>query len=214
MAHIAGLVATGHHMNPVPYSDFVTTTTHKTLRGPRGGMILCKEKYAKAIDKTVFPGMQGGPLMHIIAAKAVSFKEALSEDFKDYSAKVIENAKTLSSALEEEGLRIVSGGTDNHLMLVDVKQLGLTGKIAEEVLDEIGITTNKNTIPFDTENPFITSGLRIGTAAVTTRGFGEKEIKEIASIIAQTLKNHDNKDVLNKAAARVNELTKGFVLYA
>src|SRR5699024_7408413 len=176
MAHIAGLVATGHHMNPVPYSDFVTTTTHKTLRGPRGGMILCKEKYAKAIDKTVFPGMQGGPLMHIIAAKAVSFKEALSEDFKDYSAKVIENAKTLSSALEEEGLRIVSGGTDNHLMLVDVKQLGLTGKIAEEVLDEIGITTNKNTIPFDTENPFITSGLRIGTAAVTTRGFGEKEI--------------------------------------
>ncbi|HLR15248.1 MAG TPA: serine hydroxymethyltransferase [Bacillota bacterium] len=214
MAHIAGLVATGHHMNPVPYSDFVTTTTHKTLRGPRGGMILCKEKYAKAIDKTVFPGMQGGPLMHIIAAKAVSFKEALSEDFKDYSAKVIENAKTLSSALEEEGLRIVSGGTDNHLMLVDVKQLGLTGKIAEEVLDEIGITTNKNTIPFDTENPFITSGLRIGTAAVTTRGFGEKEIKEIASIMAQTLKNHDNKDVLNEAAARVNELTKGFVLYA
>lgn len=214
MAHIAGLVATGHHMNPVPYSDFVTTTTHKTLRGPRGGMILCKEKYAKDIDKSVFPGMQGGPLMHVIAAKAVSFKEALSDDFKEYSAKVIENAKTLSESLEAEGMRIVSGGTDNHLMLVDVQPLGITGKIAEEVLDEIGITANKNTIPFDPEGPFITSGLRIGTAAVTTRGFGAEEIQEIASIIAKTLKNHENKEVLNESAARVNELTKDFVLYA
>lgn len=214
MAHIAGLVATGHHMNPVPYSDFVTTTTHKTLRGPRGGMILCKEKYAKDIDKSVFPGMQGGPLMHVIAAKAVSFKEALSDDFKEYSAKVIENAKTLSESLEAEGMRIVSGGTDNHLMLVDVQPLGITGKIAEEVLDEIGITANKNTIPFDPEGPFITSGLRIGTAAVTTRGFGAEEIQEIASIIAKTLKNHENKEVLNESATRVHELTKGFVLYA
>lgn len=214
MAHIAGLVATGHHMNPVPYSDFVTTTTHKTLRGPRGGMILCKEQYAKAIDKSVFPGMQGGPLMHIIAAKAVSFKEALSDDFKAYSEKVIANAKTLSSALETEGLRVVSGGTDNHLLLVDVKPLGLTGKVAEEVLDEIGITTNKNTIPFDTESPFITSGVRIGTAAITTRGFGEKEVKEVASIMAITLKDHENKETLNKAAARVDELTKDFDLHA
>ncbi len=214
MAHIAGLVATGHHMNPVPYSDFVTTTTHKTLRGPRGGMILCKEKYAKDIDKSVFPGMQGGPLMHVIAAKAVSFKEALSDDFKEYSAKVVENAKTLSKSLEAEGMRIVSGGTDNHLMLVDVQPLGITGKIAEEVLDEIGITANKNTIPFDPEGPFITSGLRIGTAAVTTRGFGAEEIQEIASIIAKTLKNHEDREVLNESAARVSELTKGFVLYA
>lgn len=214
MAHIAGLVATGHHMNPVPYSDFVTTTTHKTLRGPRGGMILCKEKFAKDIDKSVFPGMQGGPLMHVIASKAVSFKEALSDNFKEYAAKVIENAKTLSESLEAEGMRIVSGGTDNHLMLVDVQPLGITGKIAEEVLDEIGITANKNTIPFDPEGPFITSGLRIGTAAVTTRGFGAEEIQEIASIIAKTLKNHEDKEVLNESAARVNELTKGFVLYA
>src|SRR5699024_8887912 len=186
------------------------TTTHKTLRGPRGGMILCKEKFAKDIDKSVFPGMQGGPLMHVIAAKAVSFKEALSDNFKEYAAKVIENAKTLSESLEAEGMRIVSGGTDNHLMLVDVQPLGITGKIAEEVLDEIGITANKNTIPFDPEGPFITSGLRIGTAAVTTRGFGAEEIQEIASIIAKTLKNHEDKEVLNESAARVNELTKGF----
>ncbi len=214
MAHIAGLVATGHHMNPVPYSDFVTTTTHKTLRGPRGGVILCKEKYAKQIDKSVFPGMQGGPLMHVIAAKAVAFKEALSDEFKTYSENVIANAKTLSSALAAEGLRIVSGGTDNHLMLVDVKPLGLTGKVAEEVLDEIGITTNKNTIPFDTESPFITSGVRMGTAAITSRGFGEQEVKELASIIANTLKNHEAKATLKEAVSRVNDLTKGFVLHA
>src|SRR5690625_4184083 len=214
MAHIAGLVATGDHPNPVPYADFVTTTTHKTLRGPRGGMILCKEEFAKAIDKTVFPGMQGGPLMHVIAAKAVSFKEALSDEFKAYSQQVIDNAKALGQALAEEGIRVVSGGTDNHLLLLDVKTLGLTGKVAEQVLDDIGITANKNTIPFDTESPFVTSGLRVGTAAVTTRGFKETEMKEIAAIMARTLKNHEDKAVLQEAADRVLALTSKSPLYA
>ncbi|AVR00583.1 serine hydroxymethyltransferase [Oceanobacillus iheyensis] len=214
MAHIAGLVATGLHPNPVPYADFVTTTTHKTLRGPRGGMILCKEEYAKKIDKSVFPGMQGGPLMHIIAAKAVSFKEALSNEFKTYSKQIIQNAQTLSKALNDEGVRIVSGGTDNHLLLLDVTPLGLTGKVAEKVLDDIGITTNKNTIPFDTASPFITSGVRVGTAAVTSRGFGEKEMKEIASIISLTLKNHEDTAKLNEAKERVAELTSKLPLYA
>lgn len=214
MAHIAGLVATGLHPNPVPYADFVTTTTHKTLRGPRGGMILCKEEYAKKIDKSVFPGMQGGPLMHIIAAKAVSFKEALSDEFKTYSKQIIQNAQTLSKALNDEGVRIVSGGTDNHLLLLDVTPLGLTGKVAEKVLDDIGITTNKNTIPFDTASPFITSGVRVGTAAVTSRGFGEKEMKEIASIISLTLKNHEDAQKLNEAKERVAELTSKLPLYA
>lgn len=214
MAHIAGLVAAGLHQNPVPYADFVTTTTHKTLRGPRGGMILCKEKYAKQIDKSVFPGIQGGPLMHIIAAKAVALKEALSDDFKAYQQQIVKNAKALSDALTEQGLRIVSGGTDNHLMLVDVTPLQLTGKVAEHVLDEVGITTNKNTIPFDTESPFVTSGLRIGTAAVTTRGFKEEEMKEIAEIIANVLKDHENTEVLNEAKARVSALTERFPLYA
>ncbi|GGH71128.1 serine hydroxymethyltransferase [Compostibacillus humi] len=213
MAHIAGLVAAGLHQNPVPYADFVTTTTHKTLRGPRGGMILCKEKYAKQIDKSVFPGIQGGPLMHIIAAKAVALKEALSDDFKAYQEQIVKNAKALSDALTEQGLRIVSGGTDNHLMLVDVTPLQLTGKVAEHVLDEVGITTNKNTIPFDTESPFVTSGLRIGTAAVTTRGFKEEEMKEIAEIIANVLKDHENTEVLNEAKARVSALTERFPLY-
>ncbi|HLT54475.1 MAG TPA: serine hydroxymethyltransferase [Bacillota bacterium] len=213
MAHIAGLVAAGLHQNPVPYADFVTTTTHKTLRGPRGGMILCKEKYAKQIDKSVFPGIQGGPLMHIIAAKAVALKEALSDDFKAYQQQIVKNAKALSDALTEQGLRIVSGGTDNHLMLVDVTPLQLTGKVAEHVLDEVGITTNKNTIPFDTESPFVTSGLRIGTAAVTTRGFKEEEMKEIAEIIANVLKDHENTEVLNEAKARVSALTERFPLY-
>src|SRR5690625_842468 len=194
MAHIAGLVAAGLHQNPVPYADFVTTTTHKTLRGPRGGMILCKEEYAKKIDKSVFPGMQGGPLMHIIAAKAVAFKEALSDDFKAYCKQIIKNAQTLSEALENEGLRVVSGGTENHLLLVDVTTLGLTGKVAEQVLDDIGVTTNKNTIPFDKESPFITSGVRMGTAAVTTRGFDESEMKEIAAIITLTLKDHEDEE--------------------
>lgn len=214
MAHIAGLIATGDHPNPVPYADFVTTTTHKTLRGPRGGMVLCKEKFAKAIDKTVFPGMQGGPLMHIIAAKATSFKEVLTDDFKVYSKNVIKNANTLAEALMAEDVRIVSGGTDNHLLLIDVQPLNLTGKVAEAVLDEVGITTNKNTIPFDTESPFVTSGVRVGSAAVTTRGFGEAEMKEVALIIASVLKDHENKEVLTEARKRVSALTEKFPLYA
>ncbi|AXI10633.1 serine hydroxymethyltransferase [Oceanobacillus zhaokaii] len=213
MAHIAGLVAAGYHQNPVEYADFVTTTTHKTLRGPRGGIIMCKEKYAKQIDKSVFPGIQGGPLMHIIAAKAVAFKEALSPEFNTYVNNIIENAKALSDALTEEGLRIVSGGTDNHLLLVDVTTLGLTGKVAEKVLDDIGITTNKNTIPFDTESPFVTSGIRIGTAAVTTRGFGAEEMKEIALIIALSLKNPEDETIQSEAKERVQALTSKFVLY-
>ncbi|MFD1036860.1 serine hydroxymethyltransferase [Virgibacillus byunsanensis] len=214
MAHIAGLVATGLHPSPVPHADFVTTTTHKTLRGPRGGMILCKEEYAKKIDKSVFPGMQGGPLMHVIAAKATSFNEALSAEFKTYSKQVVTNAKTLSDALANEGIRVVSGGTDNHLLLLDVTPLELTGKVAEKVLDDIGITTNKNTIPFDKESPFVTSGIRIGTAAVTTRGFAEAEMNEIAAIISLTLNNHEDEAVLKEAAKRVIALTDKFPLYA
>ncbi|MFD1448925.1 serine hydroxymethyltransferase [Oceanobacillus profundus] len=213
MAHIAGLVAAGLHQNPVPYADFVTTTTHKTLRGPRGGMILCKEEYAKQIDKSIFPGIQGGPLMHIIAAKAVSFKEALSDEFKEYANNIMNNAKVLGEALTEQGIRIVSGGTDNHLLLLDVTPLNLTGKVAEKALDDIGITTNKNTIPFDTESPFVTSGVRIGTAAVTSRGFGEEEMKEIAAIISLTLKNYEDEAVLEEAAKRVAALTEKFPLY-
>ncbi len=213
MAHIAGLVATGHHPNPVPYADFVTTTTHKTLRGPRGGMILCKEEYAKKIDKSIFPGIQGGPLMHVIAAKAVAFGEALSDDFKTYSEKVISNAKKLASALEKEGINLVSNGTDNHLVLLDLQSLDITGKVAEKALDDIGITTNKNTIPFDPQSPFVTSGLRIGTAAVTSRGFGEAEMQEIASIIGDVLKQLDNEEVLKKAEERVQALTDKFPMY-
>ncbi|MBU8881050.1 serine hydroxymethyltransferase [Bacillus sp. FJAT-29790] len=213
MAHIAGLVAVGLHQNPVPYADFVTTTTHKTLRGPRGGMILCKEEYAKKIDKSIFPGIQGGPLMHVIAAKAVAFGEALQDDFKDYIGNVVANAKHLAEGLQKEGLDLVSGGTDNHLLLVDLRSLGLTGKIAEKVLDEVGITVNKNTIPFDPESPFVTSGIRIGTAAVTSRGFGTKEMEEVASIIALTLKNHEDEEKLEIARKRVESLTSNFVLY-
>ncbi|MBO8156625.1 MAG: serine hydroxymethyltransferase [Bacillaceae bacterium] len=213
MAHIAGLVATGLHPNPVPHAHFVTTTTHKTLRGPRGGMILCKEEFAKKIDKSVFPGMQGGPLMHIIAAKAVALKEALSDDFKTYTKNIVDNAKRLGEALTKEGIRIVSGGTDNHLLLLDVRSLGLTGKVAEEALDRIGITVNKNTIPFDPESPFVTSGIRIGTAAVTTRGFGLEEMDEIGSIIAFTLKNHEDEEKMIEAKERVHNLTKRFPLY-
>lgn len=213
MAHIAGLVAAGLHQNPVPYADFVTTTTHKTLRGPRGGMILCKEEYAKKIDKSIFPGIQGGPLMHVIAAKAVAFGEALQDDFKDYASRVIANAKHLAAGLQKEGLSLVSGGTDNHLLLVDLRSLSLTGKIAEKVLDEIGITVNKNTIPFDPESPFVTSGIRIGTAAVTTRGFGAEEMDEIASIMALTLKNHEDESKLEEARKRVELLTSKFTLY-
>lgn len=214
MAHIAGLIAAGLHSNPVPYSDFVTTTTHKTLRGPRGGIILCKEKYAKLINKNVFPGIQGGPLMHVIAAKATAFKEALSDDFKEYAEQIIKNAKVLAESLSEEGIRIVSGGTDNHLLLLDVSKLGLTGKVAEEAMDKVGITANKNTIPFDQEGPFITSGIRVGTAAVTSRGFKEAEMKEVAALIAYTLKNIDDEQVEAEVKERVLGLTKQFPLYA
>lgn len=213
MAHIAGLVAAGLHPSPVPYADFVTSTTHKTLRGPRGGLILCKEQYAKQIDKTVFPGMQGGPLMHVIAAKGVAFKEALQPEFKQYAQNIIDNAKRLGEALTREGIRLVSGGTDNHLLLLDVRPLNLTGKVAEKALDDVGITTNKNTIPFDPESPFVTSGVRIGTAAVTTRGFGLEEMDEIAAIIALTLKNVENEEKLQEAKERVKALANRFPMY-
>ncbi len=212
MAHIAGLVAAGLHQNPVPYADFVTTTTHKTLRGPRGGMILCAEKYAKEIDKAIFPGIQGGPLMHVIAAKAVSFKEALTEDFRQYQQQIIDNAQALASALQEKGIDLVSGGTDNHLMLVDLRSLDLTGKEAEKRLDEVGITCNKNTIPFDPKSPFVTSGIRLGTPAVTSRGMKQEDMKEIAEIIHMVLSDFE----ANKAAAeqRVADLMKKYPLYA
>ncbi|PEJ58533.1 serine hydroxymethyltransferase [Bacillus sp. AFS002410] len=213
MAHIAGLVATGHHQNPVPFADFVTTTTHKTLRGPRGGMILCKEEYAKAIDKSIFPGIQGGPLMHVIAAKAVAFGEALQDDFKNYAQAIIDNAARLAEGLKSNGLNLVSGGTDNHLILIDVRSLELTGKVAEHVLDEVGITCNKNTIPFDPASPFVTSGIRIGTAAVTSRGFTLEDMDEIASIIADTLKDHENEEVLETSRKRVNALSSKYELY-
>jgi glycine hydroxymethyltransferase len=213
MAHIAGLVAAGLHQNPVPYSHFVTTTTHKTLRGPRGGMILCKEEFAKQIDKIIFPGIQGGPLMHVIAAKAVALGEVLQEEFKTYAQNIINNAKRLAEKLKEEGLTLVSGGTDNHLILVDVRNLQLTGKVAEHVLDEIGITVNKNAIPYDPESPFVTSGIRIGTAAVTSRGFGLEEMDEIGSIIAFALKFHQDEAKLEEARKRVQALTEKFPLY-
>ncbi|YCA43558.1 serine hydroxymethyltransferase [Bacillus sp. JZ8] len=213
MAHIAGLVAAGLHPNPVPYADFVTSTTHKTLRGPRGGLILCKEEFAKKIDKAIFPGLQGGPLMHVISAKAVAFGEALEEDFKTYAQQIINNAKAFASALKEEGFSIVSDGTDNHLILINVKEMGLTGKVAEEALDSVGITTNKNAIPYDTESPFVTSGIRIGTAAVTSRGFGEEDMKEIASIMSLTLKNVEDESKLAEAKERVEALTSKFKLY-
>lgn len=213
MAHIAGLVATGHHPNPVPHADFVTTTTHKTLRGPRGGMILCKEKYAKQIDKSIFPGVQGGPLMHVIAAKAVALGEALSDEFKTYSQQIIDNAVRLAEALQKQGFNLISGGTDNHLILIDVRNLGLTGKKAEHLLDEIGITTNKNTIPFDPESPFVTSGIRIGTAAVTSRGMDLEAMEEIAAIIALTLKNPEDQQIHQEARERVAKLTEKYPLY-
>ncbi|WP_338595174.1 serine hydroxymethyltransferase [Clostridium baratii] len=191
MAHIAGLVAAGYHMSPVEYADFVTTTTHKTLRGPRGGLILCKEKYAKALDKNIFPGMQGGPLMHIIAAKAVCFKEALDPSFKEYIKRVINNCKVLGDELVKHGFKLVSGGTDNHLILVDLSNKDITGKEAEHLLDSIGITLNKNTVPNETKSPFVTSGVRIGTAAVTTKGYDEEDMKEIASIINDVIESRE-----------------------
>jgi glycine hydroxymethyltransferase len=213
MAHIAGLVAAGLHPNPVPHAHFVTTTTHKTLRGPRGGMILCKEEFAKQIDKSLFPGIQGGPLMHVISAKAVALGEALTDDFKKYAGQVVANANRLGEALKNEGLNLVSGGTDNHLLLVDLRSIGLTGKVAEKALDEIGITTNKNGIPFDPEKPFVTSGIRIGTAAVTSRGFGLEEMDEVGSIIGLVLNNIEDEAKLNEARARVQALTNKFTLY-
>ncbi len=213
MAHFAGLVATGLHPNPVEYADIVTTTTHKTLRGPRGGMILCKEEYAKAIDKAVFPGIQGGPLMHVIAAKAVALGEALQPEFKVYAEQVIKNAKVLAAELIAKGLTIVSGGTDTHVMLVDVRNTGLTGKEAEHLLDEIGITANKNTIPFDPASPFVTSGVRLGTPALTTRGLKEDDMKEIADIIATVLQNPEDTAKHQDAAKRVAALCEKYPLY-
>lgn len=211
MAHIAGFVASGLHPNPVPFADFVTTTTHKTLRGPRGGMILCKEKYAKSIDKAVFPGTQGGPLMHIIAAKAVSFGEALKPEFKEYNKKVVENCKVLAQELINNGLTLVSGGTDNHLALLDLRGTGVTGKELEKRLDEVYITVNKNTIPNEPLSPFITSGIRIGTAAVTTRGLGCDEMKQIAKFIALAVNDfEDSKDFIKKS---VTEICKRYPIY-
>ena len=209
MAHIAGLVAAGLHQNPVEHAHVVTTTTHKTLRGPRGGMILCEEDLAKKIDKAIFPGIQGGPLMHVIAAKAVCFKEALADDFKKYQKQVVKNAKVLADTLAKE-FRIVSGGTDNHLMLVDLTQNDLTGKKAENVLDEVGITVNKNTIPFETRSPFVTSGIRIGTPAVTTRGMQEEDMEKIAEYIAQALESREDQQKLVEIKERVYQLSEGF----
>ncbi len=209
MAHIAGLVAAGLHPSPVPYADFVTTTTHKTLRGPRGGMILCKEKYAKDLDKSVFPGVQGGPLMHVIAGKAVCFKEALTPEFKEYQNQIVKNAKVLAKELMNRGFKLVSGGTDNHLMLVDLTNKGVTGKDAEAMLDEVGITVNKNTIPFDKQKPNIASGIRIGTPAMTTRGMKEEEMKTIAELIDRTIKGEDKE----KIKADVLKLTSRFPIY-
>lgn len=213
IAHIAGLVAAGIHPSPVPYSDFITTTTHKTLRGPRGGVVMCKSEYAKAIDKAVFPGIQGGPLVHVIAAKAVAFKEALSEDFKKYQKKVVDNAKTLAEALKRRGFKLVSDGTDNHLILVDLTNFNITGKEAEEALDKAGITVNKNTIPFDTKPPTVTSGIRIGTPSVTTRGMGENEMEEIAEIIERIIKNISKEHVIKDMQKKVEALCKRFPIY-
>ena len=215
MAHIAGLVATGHHPSPVPHADVVTTTTHKTLRGPRGGLILCREEYAKGVDKSVFPFMQGGPLMHVIAAKAVSFREALQPEFHTYSGQVIDNAKALGAGLTSRGFELVSGGTDNHLVLIDLKKSheDLTGKVAEEALEAAGITVNKNTVPGETRSPFVTSGLRIGTPALTSRGMGESEMERIAGWIAHVLENPADQDRIDGVRAEVRELCADFPLY-
>jgi len=213
MAHNTGLAAAGEHPSPVPYADFVTTTTHKTLRGPRGGLILCKKEHAALLDKKVFPGMQGGPLMHIIAAKAVCLQEAMQPEFKAYAKQVIANCAVLSNTLKEEGFRIVSGGTDNHLILVDVKSsLDMSGKLAEKLLDEAGITCNKNTIPFETEKPFVTSGIRLGTAAMTTRGFKENEFRQVALWISRVLKNAEDEKVRDEVRNEVRALTVQFPL--
>ena len=214
MAHIAGLVAAGLHPSPFPYTDVVTTTTHKTLRGPRGGVIMCKEELGKAIDKAVFPGMQGGPLMHIIAAKAACFYEALQPEFKDYAKQIIKNAKALEQSLKEEGFRLVADGTDNHLILIDVKaSCGMSGKKAERLLDEIHITANKNAIPFDTEKPFKASGIRVGTPAMTTKGFDENDFREVGKIIAYRLKNEETDSVKEECLKRVKALTDKVTMY-
>ena len=214
MAHIAGLVAAGLHPSPVPYADVVTTTTHKTLRGPRGGLILCRDaEFGKQFNKAIFPGIQGGPLMHVIAAKAVAFKEALSDEFKVYQQQVLDNAKALADELVKKGFRIVSGGTDNHLMLVDLRSKNITGKEAQFLLDEIGITANRNTIPFEPLSPFVTSGIRLGTPALTTRGLKEEDIREVADIIADVIENREDSAVIEAAKAKVQAICKKFPLY-
>jgi len=213
MAHIAGLVASGHHPNPVPYADAVTSTTHKTLRGPRGGVIVCREEHAKAVDKQIFPGIQGGPLMHVIAAKAVAFGEALRPEFRDYSARVIANARALGEALMERGFTLVSGGTDNHLLLVDLRSKGVTGKVAEKVLEHAGITVNKNTVPGETQSPFVTSGVRIGTPALTTRGLGVAEMQQVAGLIDRAIQAGEDETKLAQIRGEVRELCDRFPLY-
>ena len=210
MAHIAGLVAAGIHPTPVPYADFVTTTTHKTLRGPRGGMILCKAQYAKDIDRSVFPGIQGGPLMHVIAAKAVAFHEALQPSFTEYQKQIVKNAQRLATGLETAGLRLVSGGTDNHLVLVDVSPLGITGKQAESALDAVGITVNKNAIPYDPQPPAKASGIRVGTPAVTTRGFREAEMDTIARLIGDVLRSPEDEALLERVRGEVKGICARF----
>ena len=214
MAHIAGLVAAGLHPSPVPYADVVTTTTHKTLRGPRGGLILCRDaEFGKQFNKAIFPGIQGGPLMHVVAAKAVAFKEALSDEFKVYQQQVLDNAKALADELVKKGFRIVSGGTDNHLMLVDLRSKNITGKEAQFLLDEIGITANRNTIPFEPLSPFVTSGIRLGTPALTTRGLKEEDIREVADIIADVIENREDSAVIEAAKAKAQAICKKFPLY-
>ena len=213
IAHIAGLIAADVHKDPVPWCDFLTTTTHKTLRGPRGGMIMCREEHAKAIDKTLFPGMQGGPLMHVIAAKAVAFEEALKPEFAEYQKKIVENARVFGEALSNKGFRCVSGGTDNHLLLLDLTERGITGKDFETALDEAGITVNKNTIPFETRSPFVTSGIRVGTPAVTTRGFGPDQMRQLADWMDQVASNIDDDKTLKRVREEVRELCREFPLY-
>ncbi|EUJ32471.1 serine hydroxymethyltransferase [Listeria cornellensis] len=213
MAHIAGLVATGHHQNPVPYADFVTTTTHKTLRGPRGGMILAKAEWEAKLNKAIFPGIQGGPLMHVIAAKAVAFGEALQPEFTTYSENILKNSKQLAKTLQENDVAVLTGGSDNHLLLIDLKPLGLTGKAAEAVLDDVGLTVNKNTIPFETESPFVTSGIRVGVAAVTTRGFDEAAIAKVGHLIAKVLHNLEDEAVLAEVKQEVAKITAEYPLY-
>jgi len=214
MAHIAGLVAAGLHPNPVPICDFVTTTTHKTLRGPRGGMIFCKEEYGKAIDKAIFPGIQGGPLMHVIAAKAVCLKEASTEEFVEYQNQVVRNAKALAKALLDKGYNLVSGGTDNHLILVDVRNKNLTGKEAEHLLDEVGITVNKNAIPYDPQSPNVTSGIRIGTPALTSRGMKEQEMERIADLMDKALTSGNDEIVKAKISKEIKAMCEEFPLYS